>query len=522
MPGILNKKTIHLFQLICLSSLVVFGFFAWQGAKGFNLWDGGFLWYGVQRTMLGEVPIRDFMAYDPGRYYWSAWMMEFLGNNGIMALRGTVSIFQALGLFTGLALISQSKKHGDKYHLFFMVVSAIILIVWMFPPWKIFDISLSIFMISALAFLVRNPSANRLFFTGLCLGAIAVFGRNHGIYGLMGSLGVLVWLGINQAKEGPGLIKGAILWGAGVAVGFAPILLMVFLVPDFFSAFWDSIRFLFEMKNTNIPLPIPWPWQVDWMSAPFNIAGRQAIVGFFFIGLILFGLISLAWIFWRRIYHKPVSPVLAAAAFMALPYAHHAYSRADVNHLAQSIFPMLIGLLAVLVSHSGKIRWPFTLLLAGASFWVMLPVHPGWQSYMSKKWESIEISGNTLEVSPNTAGDIRLIRELVNIYAPNGENILVVPFWPGVYPLVEKQSPMWENYALFPRSNKFEKEEIKRIIAAKPAFVLILDYLLDGREELLFKNTHPLIYQYIVENFELVPQMSDSVRKIFKARDKLF
>jgi hypothetical protein len=501
-------------QSLFLATFVVFTAFILQGNKGFNLWDEGFLWYGVQRVMLGEVPIRDFMAYDPGRYYWSATLMSLLGDNGIMSLRGTVAIFQAIGLFVGLLLISSSVK---KQNFFYLLLSAITLVVWMFPRHKLFDISLSILLIGILAFLVQKPTSLRYFITGLCVGLVAVFGRNHGMYGVAGSLGVMAWLSIKQAKE-LRVIKGFLLWLIGVTVGFMPILFMALFVPSFADAFLESIRFLFEIKETNLALPIPWPWLVNFTSMPLGEAIRGVLIGLFFIATIVFGALSIIWVIWQKLQNKQVSPVLVAAAFLALPYAHYAYSRADIGHLALGIFPLLIGCLVILSTQPAKIKWSLALTLCAASLWVMHIFHPGSQCFASKQCVTIEISGSNLVVDSGTANDVKLLRQLADQYAPNGQSFIATPFWPGAYALLERKSPMWEIYALFPRPQVFEQAEIERIKRAKPSFALIFDFPLDGRDDLRFQNTHPLIYQYILAHFDRIPDSPNPAYQIYKAK----
>ena len=508
-----------LFQVLISTTVVVGGFYWWQGDKGLSLWDEGFLWYGAQRVMAGEVPIRDFMAYDPGRYYWAAGFMRLWDDNGIMALRRSMALFQMIGLSVGLWLIATADEKRHQPNFLYLLLSALILVLWMFPRHKLVDISMSIILIGVLTLLIRKYTGRYCFLTGLCIGLAVLFGRNHAVYGVAGSLGVMAWLNFRPGT-GPGLFKSCLLWAAGVAVGFVPILLMALLVPDFGRAYWESIRFLFEIKATNLPLPVPWPWRISATSEPVGDVLRDVLVGMCFVGLPVFGVLSMGRVAWRGFRGKAVPSALVAATFLVLPYAHYAYSRADINHLAQGIFPVLIGCLVIISMQTAKVKWGAATILLGVSLWIMHDVHPGWQSFAGKNWKDIEVSGDLVQVKPVTAREIALLRRLKSEYAPGNLGFMVTPFWPGAYPLFESRSPTWEIYALYPRPETFQRQEIRRIEQARPRFVLIVDKTLNGRDDLRFRNTHPLIYRYIGEHFEPVRDDARACYQVFKARQE--
>jgi hypothetical protein len=504
-------------KMLALSTVIVFLLFTWQGNKGFNLWDEGYLWYGAQRVMQGEVPIRDFMAYDPGRYYWSAALMSFFGDNGILSLRVAASVFQIFGLSMGLILIARTARSYGKENFPFLLISATTLVAWMFPNYRLFDISLSILLIGILTFLVENPSDKRYFLTGVFIGLIAFFGRNHGFYGVVGSLGVMVWLNLNRPQSTNFFTKFS-FWSLGIVVGFTPLLILAITAPGFAVSFWESIYFLFEQKKTNLTLPVPWPWKVELSSTSFGDAVVGVTVGLFFIGTVVFAVFSVWGAIHQKLKNKSGQPVLVAASSLALPYAHYAFSRADVEHLALGVFPLLVGILAHLSTMSGKLKWALAIFLAESSL-LMYIFHPGWQCYTSQQCIKVEISKDNLEVDPRTANDITLLRQLADKYAPYGQNFIAAPFWPGAYPLLERKSPIWSIYALWHRSEAFQQKEIERIKAANPGFAFVLDLPLDGRDELRFRNTHPLIYQFILDNFEPLPDSPNPAYKIYKRRE---
>lgn len=504
-PSVVQSRSKGGTLLLLLTAGITLLAFVMHGDKGINLWDEGFFWYGAQRVLMGEVPFRDFMAYDPGRYYWSAALMKLAGNDGLLLLRATGALFQAIGVYLGLQLLNAEARRPQPVIL---LLAAVTLTAWMYPWFKVFDVVSSIAIVAALALLIRQPSLRQFFVLGTVVGLAAVFGRNHGVYGVMGSLGAMAFLAIRRDKQ-LAFQKALVSWGTGITVGFLPVILMAALIPGFAPAFWRSIIFLvFELRATNLPRPTPWPWLVQTGPLPPLETAAAISQGCFYVGIIAFGVLGLVWVFFQRLQGKSVSPALVASSLLAIPYAHYTFSRPDLTHLAQGIFPLLLGGFAVLANQRDWIRGSAAALLCGASVLTMLPEDPAWRCYATEKCHTTEVSGSKFKLDAGAVIDTGLVHKLGRVAGDDG-NVLVMPFWPGAYALLHKKSPTWENYALFSRSPEFENEEIARIRAAAPRLVLINDMPLDDREEWRFHKTHPLIYQYVMTHYELMPDFID-------------
>jgi hypothetical protein len=481
-----------------MSCAIVVCVFRWQGHDGFNLQDEGFLWYGAQRVLLGEVPVRDFMSYDPGRYYWSAALMGAMGEDGLIALRIAVAAFEVVGLSLALPLL-QTKRRIDPVLLIF---AAMTFTAWMYPRHKLFDITLSIALISATALLIRAPRRRNFFVAGVVLGGVAVFGRNHGVYGVCGLIGAIVYLTLLKVKTVGWFLKSSMVLSAGVFVGYLPIIVMIFFVPGFGMEFWAGIRLLFETKSTNLPLPVPWPWLAPFATASLMTAAAAVVRGAIFVALATLAVGGPVWALRRAIQQRPADPTLVSCAFLALPYAHFAFSRADIGHLAQGIFPLLVGCFATLGNLAASIRWPLAIVSTTVSLVVMLPVQPGWVCYVSDVCVETKVAGDVLNAELSATSDLKIINALADQYSPNGRSFVATPFGPGAYAALKRKSPMWEIYALQPQSEYFQRLEIERIKKAGPGFVFVVDDALDGQDSLRFRNTHNLIDQFFRENFE--------------------
>jgi hypothetical protein len=496
---------------------VAAAYFALNVGKGFDLRDEGFLAYGVQGVLAGEVPIRDFVAYDPGRYYWAA-LWALLVGQGPIGMQIAAAAFGALGVFAALLAIGSGWPRLGWREYGYLAVCAALLGTWMYPSYYFspYNLGAALFATAMLTALVRNPSPRWYFLAGVAVGLLAVMGRNHGVYAAVASAGLILWLNLRRTSE-PNLVRAAASWSIGVVVGYLPVLLMVLLVPGFAGSFWESIQFLFEARATNIARPVPWPWRIDVSQLPFDVAWQQIALGCVFVALPLYAVGSLSWVVLRRIRREPVNPALVASAFLTVPYAHYVFSRADLPHMASGIGPALVGAAALLADRRWTIRWPGVLALLALCLSATLAMHPAFRC-AETGCTRLTIGGDSIMAPEGAAHEAALFRRLADKYAPHGEPFLATPYWPGAYPLLDRRSAQRDIYALLPRPVAFQRDEIERIEAAKPAFIVISDAPLDGDPRLTLKSTNPLLYRFVVDHYREVPEAAPPPTRVFIPR----
>jgi hypothetical protein len=143
-------------------------------------------------------------------------------------------------------------------------------------------------------------------------------------------------------------------------------------------------------------------------------------------------------------------------------------------------------------------------VLASTSFWVMYKKFPIWMCSQPGICEEILITNQRMLINPRTAQEIKKFGELVEVYANDGKSFVVAGFLIGMYPIFKVKSPNWEIYPLFPRSLDFQLREIDRIKKADVGLFVVYNFAIDKKDELLYKNSHSVIYQDLERNYRFV------------------
>ncbi|WP_236339980.1 hypothetical protein [Paenibacillus plantiphilus] len=460
--------------------------------------DEGYLWYGAAHTSIGEVPFLDFQSYDPGRYYWAALWFKIFGNTNILTLRIAALLFLWIGLTCALLAV----RHVTKSWGYLLIIGTL-LMLWVYPRHKMFDISISMIAVYMVILLLDNPKPVRYVYSGIVVGLAAFFGSNHGLYaGVSVALAsVYIFFKIDRTNS----VKKMGSIGVGILIGYSPMLLMFAFVPGFFKRFVELIIWLFQLGDTNIPLPIPWPWRVDFAHLHTMEIVSGLIVGFLFLLVLLFPAAGAI----HSFASKKTNIYLAASAFVGIPYAYVAFSRADLGHLAQGIYPLLLGACFWTLQYFklSRVKWILCMtVMLVVSFLSIGRVQPLYQQIQAPPNAFVKFTqaNNELWIDAYSANLITTVQHIQDEYLKQGESLFIAPHTPTLYPILDLKSPLWDIYLLFPETEDRQHQQIEELKLNNTALVILGDNALDGRDELRFRNTHPILWEYLSNNYEAI------------------
>ena len=222
--------------------------------------DEGFLWYGALKTFQGQVPLRDFQSYFPGRYYFTAAFFNFLGPN-LLAVRIAGWTFQALALILTFRIAKRASDSTAN-----TLLLGVLTVLWMILPCRYFDSALVIAAVFFAVRLLENPTNRRHFTSGIFTGVALFFGINHGWYAFVIFQTLVVLNGIKTRSKNA--VKNELTFLGGVFAGCLPLLLMALFVPGFGTALTDYIALTLSRNND---VPLPWSSFATWSQVRCEI-----------------------------------------------------------------------------------------------------------------------------------------------------------------------------------------------------------------------------------------------------------
>jgi hypothetical protein len=472
--------------------------------------EEGFQWYGSVAVAHGQVPLRDFYSYDPGRYYWNGAWAKVLGE-GVLALRLSTALFGALGLFLGLLAARRAVPHP-----WLLVPVGVVLLLWMVPRNKLFESALAMAAVYAAVLLLERPTLGRHAGAGVVVGLAGFFGKNLGGYLLLAFLLLVLWQRwrlhgpVVPGEPGePGLGRRLLAWAGGVALGASPLLLLLAFAPGFFRAYVDSILFFVQQGRTNFPLPVPWPWRVRAVALHFG--GLQELflgVAFLLVPVVLAAALLLA--LRTRREELPARVLLLAALPVGLFYAHHAFSRADMAHLGSSIHPVLLALVALPAALPAGRPWrraagaAVALVLAAITLFAAVPAAPLFEQWTTGHFSPYTVAGDLLWPRARVVDFLGWAEGAVKEHVPPGEPILMAPNMPGLYPFFGRLSPVWNVYPIWPSEGRLDRRMLGELKARGVKWALLQNASVDGQSEFRFRNTHPEVWGWLMTEFETV------------------
>jgi hypothetical protein len=131
-----------------------------------------------------------------------------------------------------------------------------------------------------------------------------------------------------------------------------------------------------------------------------------------------------------------------------------------------------------------------------------------------------DVGGSNLWVTPAGSRLMQAVERINTEIVPQAEGLLILPFWPALYVLLDRDSPLYEIYFTTGLARETEHESIDQLAKKRVNWVLIGNVSLREDSRASFRTSHPLLWEHLRSDFAPVevPGLRQSF-SLLKRRD---
>jgi tetratricopeptide (TPR) repeat protein len=198
-----------------------------------------------------------------------------------------------------------------------------------------------------------------------------------------------------------------------------------------------------------------------------------------------------------------------ASILVSIPYSHYYLTRADFEHfgVVAPLFLMVIASSPFFIAQ--RRRNIAQVSIIATTFIIMFPIisiSPLYQEIASgdKNLTTEKIGKDEIVLFNGDAQLIRFLKYIKSNYIHDDEKMIIAPYFPGAYPLLEQKSPIWDIYFLLPATESHQKELIMELNENNVNYAFLADTECIGPNPARLRNTYSFLWAYIMSHFEVI------------------
>ena len=513
--------------------LALIGYFYSFSQYGFNIWDEGGFANGTLRTLNGQKALEDFNpnGYLPGRYLYGAFFFKLLGID-IQSLRLSVVLFTPAMIFMVYAIGRKIMPQGFAFLAALFMLSAPSMYYNRFFP---FFTVLNLF---CLLNVLEKKRMRDFLALGTSILIAGFFKFEIALIALLIALALIVVLILKrgQGKEtfrknlsgektlSPGL--NLLTWVSAVCLGLGFMATVGYFLQNGF--FLKVFKLVVDAHHVwGNPFPDIFPF-----ASLYDKLGPHIMFERLLFYLPLWVYAGTGFVLLRRIIKsKSAISTLDVSLFIILSFGVGVFGlviwRAGFDNLLRTLPPFYILFCYLLyLSRDKIIGWikvPDRSLQSNVSLkrihanvlTVFLPFlfilemnkyhgfYAGSIGAVKQETHLVELDRLRIYTKPSEAKWLEEVVDRIEIYTDKGDPILALPLNPVFYFLTDRINPTRYDWILPGMlTAEEEKNMVEELKIYRPKMIIYVDIPIDGKEERRLANYAPLLYAFLVENYQ--------------------